>query len=224
MKSMKINNYKWISAGLASIAIGCYSASVVTAQDKPSNESAKEELPAEPDGHVHDENCKHDHPELKKPATVEEVRTFLNAHATYILPEFDKVIKGDDEEHVQWMIKDISRVMDEHTALKAFDPELATLFTDVLKLESDLHDSLEDKLEAGETPEAAGTAVKAQLRTLIVLRLELGKGQVAYKKWLLDKDLKELDEAGTKVSEITEKELKALIEELRLSHEEGLEK
>jgi len=193
------------------------SVSQVGAQDAPIQaplmlEEADEEVVAEP-GHMH-------HPELKPP-TVTDIRAFLSAHASYILPEFDKVVKANDEEHIAWMMKDISGIMYEHKALVAFDPKVAALFTSVLKLENDLHHNIEGKLESGEKPEATGAAIKDQLKQLITQRIELEKGQIAFKKSQLNAQLKELEVSSQKVDEITEKELKAIILELQQSQEEG---
>jgi len=223
---MNIIKYKWIGAGLASIVIGTYSVSMVTAQDAGIAEPTKVETP-DPEvegGHVHDENCEHDHPAIKKAPNVEQVREFLKNHAAYILPEFNKVIAGGDEEHMTWMMKDIARIMVEHTELAEFDPKVGVLFSEVLKLENDLHHAIEDKLEAGVKPEAVGVAIKEPLKALIAKRLELEKGQIAYKKSLLDKELIELQDASKKVDEITAKELKAIIQELKQAHEEGEKK
>lgn len=220
---MKLKTYRWISVRVASLIIG-FSLSIVNAQNGATEEPVKIEAPdaeLEGEGHVHDENYDHDHPELKKTPTVEEIRAFLNKYAAYILPEFNKVIDDGDEEHMRWMMKDIAGVMDEHTALNKFDPKIAILFSEVLKLENDLHYAIESKLEAGMKAEDTGSAIKEQLKVLIVKRIELQKGQVAYKKYLLELEIKELEDATQKVDEITEKELKAIILELKQVQEEG---
>ncbi len=214
-----------MSAGLFGLVVGAYSVSQVAAQDKIQAPLKIEAPSAEigaADGHVHDENCNHDHPELKPP-TVEEIRVFLKTSAAYILPEFDKVIKANDEEHIAWMVKDITRIMNEHAALEKFDSKVAALFTDVLKLENDLHHEIEGKLEAGEKAEATGNAVKGHLKALIAKRIELEKGQIAFKKSQLDKQLKELEKSAQNVDAIIEQELKAIILELKQSYEEGEE-
>lgn len=217
---MNIKKCKLIGVGLTSLLIGSYAIPQVFAQDAAINEPVVVDEPGVAPSHIDDEYSEQGHPELKPP-TVKDIRAFLTENAAYILPEFDKVIKGNDEEHIGWMVKDITRIMYEHKALVKFDPKVALLFIDVLKLENDLHHSIEEKLEAGEKPEVAGNAVKDQLRALIAKRIELEKGQVAFKKSLLDTQLKELEESSQKVDEITEKELKAIILELKQAHEEG---
>lgn len=164
-------------------------------------------------GHVHDENCEHGHDQPRP--NVEQVRTFLKNHADYILPEFEKVIKGNDEEHIVWMLNDISKIMSEHAELKAFDSKLASLFIEVFKLENDLYAFIETKLTAGIKPEAAGLAAKPILKALLAKRIELNQGQIAYQKAQLDKEFKELEDASKKIDEITEKELKQIVKELK---------
>jgi len=220
---MNISICKHIGTGFTIAVFGIASVAKLTAQEQVEMPLSIEEpsvVLEKVENHVHGENNDHDHPELKPP-TVEEIRSFLKSRAVYILPEFDKVMKANDEEHIAWMVKDISGIMNEHAALENFDPKVAALFTEVLKLENDLHHEIEDMLEAGDKPEAVGKAVKAHLKALVVKRIELEKGQVAYKKYKLDKKLRELEASADNVDEITENELKAIVQELKESHEEG---
>ena len=205
---MKKNNYL-LMGFVSSLA---FSAPLLSsAQDKP-EEGAKTE-PAE-EVHVHDENCDHGHAGMKKPPTQAEARAFLVESAPFILPEFDKIMKADDDEHTQWLLNDISRFMDEHAQLKAFDPKLGVLFSEVHKLEHGFHVALEEKLEAGEKPEVAANALKDKLKALVDKRLDLRKGQIDLQKAKLDNEHKKIDESKKKIDEITVFELKAIIKEI----------
>lgn len=149
----------------------------------------------------------------------EKVQAWLKEHAPHQLGDFEAELK-EDPESAEWLLKEISKVMREYAELAEYDADLAKLFLEVEKLEGELEEEIYKVMEADEELKELPANIKPMLKELIIKKIKLEKGYIAYTKWELDQELKELEKEEADIDNLVEEGLKDLLEDLKEEDEE----